>query len=94
MTSGAISKLPDDLQWQIRTLLPRKDGKPVAAAPAPAEPAASQLAPTVLAGGLPLPLLPLVAPVSKTPSAVLLISEMHMYNLHGFWSPVGTRPHT
>ena len=84
MTSGAISKLPDDLQWQIRTLLPRKDGKPVATAPAPApaEPAVPQLAPNMLAGGLPLPLLPLVAPVSKILSAGLLIFEIHLYSLH------------
>lgn len=27
MSSGSVNKLPDSLQWQIRTLLPKKDGK-------------------------------------------------------------------
>lgn len=27
MSSGSMNKLPDNLQWQIRTLLPRKDSK-------------------------------------------------------------------
>ena len=31
MTSGSINKLPDSLQWQIRTLLPRREGKTQAA---------------------------------------------------------------
>jgi len=35
MSSGMVSQLPDSLQWQIRTLLPRKDGRPLSIAPAP-----------------------------------------------------------
>ena len=27
MSSGSMNKLPDNLQWQIRTLLPKKDSK-------------------------------------------------------------------
>lgn len=45
MSSGSMSKLPDNLQWQIRTLLPRKDGKsqPMAVTePVPVETAPQQ----------------------------------------------------
>lgn len=74
MSSGALSKLPDELQFQIRTLLPRKDHAPIAAAaaasapslppPAPAAPALPQMAPTnMLTAGMQLPFMPLVPQV-------------------------------
>lgn len=74
MSSGAISKLPDELQFQIRTLLPRKDGKPLATAvaspaeplpkPAPA-PTATQQVPAagLLPTNMQLPFMPLMPPV-------------------------------
>ena len=36
LAMGAISKLPEDLQWSVRVLLPRKDDPAVAAAKAAA----------------------------------------------------------
>lgn len=42
MTSGSINKLPDNLQWQIRTLLPRKDGKVATPTPVPEQTPASE----------------------------------------------------
>jgi hypothetical protein len=54
MSSGLVSQLPDNLQWQIRTLLPRRDGKSLPSAPAPA-PARLAVEPLPLQHGLRMP---------------------------------------